>query len=157
MEDIHLSELAVARGRHPDKPYVLITQPSLADSSRAPAGKHVAWAYCHVPNSSVEDMTDRMEAQIERFAPGFRDIVLARHTMTSEGLSRYNENYVGGDIAAGAHDGLQLFFRPVMRLSPYRTSNPRIFICSASTPPGAGVHGMCGYHAAQAVLRSGQP
>ena len=157
MDDIHLSELAVAKGRHPEKPYVLVTQPSLADPTRAPAGKHVAWAYCHVPNGSTEDMTERIEAQIERFAPGFRDIVLARHTMGSQALSQYNENYVGGDIAAGAHDGLQLFFRPVMRLSPYRTSNPRIFICSASTPPGAGVHGMCGYHAAQAVLHSEQP
>jgi len=156
MEDIHLSELAVARGRHPEKPYVLVTQPSLVDPTRAPAGKHVAWAYCHVPNGSTEDMTGRIEAQIERFAPGFGDIVLARHTMGSQALSVYNENYVGGDIAAGAHDGLQLFFRPVISLSPYRTSNPRIFICSASTPPGAGVHGMCGYHAAQAVLRGGQ-
>jgi phytoene dehydrogenase-like protein len=102
-------------------------------------------------------MTERIEAQIERFAPGFRDIILARHAMGSQALSQYNENYVGGDIAAGAHDGLQLLFRPVMRLSPYRTSNPRIFICSASTPPGAGVHGMCGFHAAQAVLAARQP
>ena len=157
MEDIHLSELAVARGRHPEKPYVLVTQPSLADPTRAPARNHVAWAYCHVPNGSTEDMTQRIEAQIERFAPGFRDIILARHVMGSQALSQYNENYVGGDIAAGAHDGLQLLFRPVMRLSPYRTSNPRIFICSASTPPGAGVHGMCGFHAAQAVLAARQP
>ena len=157
MEDIHLSELAVAKGRHPGKPYVLVTQPSLADATRAPTGKHIAWAYCHVPNGSGEDMTERVEAQIERFAPGFREIVLARHTMGSEALSQYNENYVGGDIAAGAHDGLQLFFRPVMRPSPYRTSNPRLFICSASTPPGAGVHGMCGYHAAMAVLTTRQP
>lgn len=152
MADIHASELAVALGREPEQPYVLVAQPTLFDDTRAPAGKHVAWVYCHVPAGSNLDMTGAIETQIERFAPGFRDLVLARHVSSPADLQAYNENYIGGDIAGGAHDGLQLFFRPTVGLSPYRTSDPRLFICSASTPPGAGVHGMSGYHAAKAVL-----
>jgi len=154
MDEIVASEAAIAGGRHPDRPYVLVAQQSLFDPSRAPEGKHTLWAYCHVPAGSTEDMTERIEAQIERFAPGFHSLVLARHAMPPSALRDYNENYVGGDIAGGSHAALQLFFRPTMSFSPYRTSDPRLFFCSASTPPGAGVHGMCGYFAAQAVLRS---
>lgn len=148
------SEAAIAAGRSPARPYVIVTQPSLFDSSRAPEGKHTGWAYCHVPHGATDDMTERIEAQIERFAPGFRGRVLARHTMSTQDFERYNSNYIGGDIGGGAYDGLQLFLRPTLRRSPYTTSDARLFICSASTPPGAGVHGMSGYHAAQAVLRS---
>ena len=111
-----------------------------------------AWAYCHVPNGSHEQMADRIDAQVERFAPGFRDIVLTRHVSGPLDLEASNENYVGGDIGGGAHDGLQLFLRPVARISPYATSDRRLFICSSSTPPGGGVHGMCGYFAARAAL-----
>jgi phytoene dehydrogenase-like protein len=153
MEEMVASEADVAHGREPLRPYVLLSQPSLFDDTRAPAGKHTCWAYCHVPNGSAFDMTERVEAQIERFAPGFKDLVLARHAMRSSDLQAYNENYVGGDIQGGAAAGLQLFLRPAWRLSPYTTSDPRLFICSSATPPGAGVHGMCGYNAAQAVLR----
>lgn len=151
--EIAASERAVAKGEHPERPYVLVAQPSLFDPARAPEGKHTVWAYCHVPNGSTRDMTERIEAQIERFAPGFRERVLARHVMSPEDLERYNENYVGGDIAGGAHDGLQLFLRPAVRATPYATSAKGIYICSSSTPPGAGVHGMCGYWAARAALR----
>jgi phytoene dehydrogenase-like protein len=154
MEEILASEDQVAMGLHPQRPYVIAAQQSLFDPTRAPAGKHVLWAYCHVPNGSSFNMTERMEAQLERFAPGFRKLVLARHVTTPAALEAQNANYVGGDIAAGAHDGLQLFFRPGLRLSPYTTSNRRLFLCSASTSPGAGVHGMCGYHAARAALKS---
>jgi phytoene dehydrogenase-like protein len=111
------------------------------------------WTYCHVPNGSTVDMTDRIEAQIERFAPGFRDLVLARHVAPPAWFEAYNPNYVGGDIAGGSHEATQLLFRPTVKLRSYRTPNPRLFLCSASTPPGAGVHGMCGYHAAHAALR----
>jgi phytoene dehydrogenase-like protein len=150
--EITASEEMVERGVHPQRPYVLVAQQSLFDASRAPAGKQTAWVYCHVPNGSSEDMTERIEAQIERFAPGFVDLILARHAAGPRELQAYNQNYIGGDIGAGAHDGLQLFFRPSLRQLPYRTSDPQLYICSASTPPGAGVHGMCGYHAARAVL-----
>jgi phytoene dehydrogenase-like protein len=153
MEEIAASEQLVAEGRHPERPYMLVAQQSLFDPTRAPPGKHTAWAYCHVPNGSAEDMTDRMEAQIERFAPGFRELILARHITSPAALEAYNANYVGGDIAAGAPDGLQLFMRPAIRLSPYATSDKRLYICSASTPPGPGVHGLCGYFAARAALR----
>ena len=152
LEEIAASETLVSQGRCPERPYVIVAQQSLFDSTRAPAGKHTAWAYCHVPGGSTEDMTDRIEGQIERFAPGFHDIVLARHVAGPADLEASNENYVGGDIGGGAHDGLQLFLRPAARISPYSTSDKRIFICSASTPPGGGVHGMCGYFAAQAAL-----
>jgi phytoene dehydrogenase-like protein len=154
MEEILASEDQVAMGLHPQRPYVIVAQQSLFDPTRAPTGKHVLWTYCHVPNGSSFNMTERMEAQLERFAPGFRKLVLARHVTPPAALEAQNANYVGGDIAAGAHDGLQLFFRPGLRLSPYATSNRRLFLCSASTPPGAGVHGMCGYHAARAALKS---
>lgn len=153
LDEVAESERAAANGAHSERPLVLVAQQSLFDESRAPAGKQVVWAYCHVPNGSVADMTDRIETQIERFAPGFRDRILAKITMNSAQLESYNANYIGGDIAGGAHTGLQLLARPAPRLNPYTTSDPGIFICSASTPPGAGVHGMCGYFAAKAALR----
>jgi phytoene dehydrogenase-like protein len=135
-----------------ERPFVLLAQPSLFDDSRAPAGKHTAWAYCHVPNGSAEDMTDRMEAQVERFAPGFRDLILARHATGPADFERRNRNIVGGDINGGTMDLRQLFFRPVRKLVPYRTPLKGLYICSSSTPPGGGVHGMCGYSAALVAL-----
>ena len=154
LAEITRSEHDVAQGRHPDRPFVLLAQQSIFDETRAPAGRHVAWAYCHVPNGSSADMTERIEAQIERFAPGFRDRVLARSETGPAQLERRNANYVGGDFAAGRNDVRQLIFRPAARLVPWSTPAPGIFICSASTPPGAGVHGMCGYLAARAMIRS---
>jgi phytoene dehydrogenase-like protein len=151
--DVAASEAASAGGRHPERPMVLVAQQSIVDPSRAPAGQHTLWAYCHVPNGSTVDMTERIEAQIERFAPGFHDLVLGRHVAGPAWFESYNPNYVGGDIAGGSHGATQLIFRPTVRLRPYRTPNPRLLICSASTPPGAGVHGMCGHHAANAALR----
>lgn len=153
LAEIALSERAIWAGEHPERPYVLASQPSLFDQTRAPAGRHTLWAYCHVPSGSTFDMTDRIESQIERFAPGFRDCVLARHTMNTVAYEAYNPNFVGGDINAGAQTWRQLFTRPAIRFNPYTTPRPDIFLCSASTPPGGGVHGMCGYHAARAVLR----
>jgi phytoene dehydrogenase-like protein len=153
LEEIAAGELAISRGSHPERPYVLVAQQSVADSTRAPEGKHTLWAYCHVPNGSEADMTARIEAQIERFAPGFSDLVLARATRGPAQLEAENPNCVGGDINGGLASLPQMIFRPAARLCPYATPNPRIFICSASTPPGGGVHGMCGYHAARAVLR----
>jgi phytoene dehydrogenase-like protein len=153
LDEIAQAEAAVARGEHPERPYVIVTQPSLFDPTRAPDGKHTAWAYCHVPNGSGVDMTDRIETQIERFAPGFRDRVLARHTLSPTQLEAYNENYAGGDIAGGSPGGLQLFFRPTRSVSPYRTPAKGVYICSSATPPGPGVHGMCGYWAAREALR----
>jgi phytoene dehydrogenase-like protein len=153
LEEIAASEAAVVEGRIPERPYVLLAQQSACDPTRAPAGQHTGWAYCHVPSGSPEDMTERIEAQIERFAPGFRDRVLARSAMGPGALERYDENYVGGDINGGRQDLRQLFTRPAIRPVPYATPDPRIYICSSSTPPGGGVHGMCGYHAAQAALR----
>ena len=147
------AERAAFNGWHSERPFVILAQPSLFDDSRAPAGKHTAWAYCHVPHNSMLDMSERIESQIERFAPGFRERVLARHVMTPAALEHYNANYVGGDISGGAQDLRQLFTRPAMRLTPYATPDRKLFICSAATPPGGGVHGMSGYHAAQAVLR----
>ena len=152
-EEIAESERQVAAGSHQDRPYVIVAQQSLFDSSRAPAGQHTLWAYCHVPNGSTVDMTPAIERQIERFAPGFRDLVLARAPMTSPEVEAYNANYLGGDINGGLQDIRQLIARPVVRWDPYSTPNERIFICSSSTPPGGGVHGMCGYHAARSVLR----
>jgi phytoene dehydrogenase-like protein len=153
-DEIAASEKAVRNGEHPERPFVLLVQPTLFDRSRAPAGKHTAWAYCHVPNGSTFDMLPRLESQIERFAPGFRDIVLARHVLSPASLEGMNSNLVGGDIAGGAIDLRQLLFRPTWRL--YATSARKIFLCSSSTPPGAGVHGMCGYHAAKrAIARLG--
>jgi phytoene dehydrogenase-like protein len=133
---------------------VLVAQQSLFDDTRAPAGKHTAWVYCHVPGGSTFDMTERIEAQVERFAPGFSELVLARYVSSPADLERYNANYVGGDINGGVQDIRQFFTRPTIRLDPYTTPNKRIFICSSSTPPGGGVHGLCGYFAAQSVMRS---
>lgn len=151
-EEIALSEQRAYDGRLNESPYVLLTQQSLFDE-RAPAGKHTAWAYCHVPNGSDVDMTAIIEKQVERFAPGFRDLILAKHTMNTQQMEAYNPNYVGGDINGGIQDIHQLFTRPVLRLNPYRTSAKGIYICSSATPPGGGVHGMCGYHAANTVLK----
>ena len=153
LDEIVESERAVTRGRHPERPYVIVAQQSLFDPTRAPAGKHTLWAYCHVPNGSTVDMADRIEAQIERFAPGFKGRILARHVMDTRWIEDHNETYVGGDISAGAHDGLQLFARPVLSPDPYSTPDRGIYLCSAATPPGGGVHGMCGYHAARSALR----
>lgn len=153
LEEIAASERASWRGAHADKPFVLVAQPSLFDATRAPAGKHTLWAYCHVPHGSTFDMTERVERQIERFAPGFGERVLARHVMPPAALERHNANLVGGDINGGAQDIRQLFTRPVLRFNPYRTPVKGLYICSSSTPPGGGVHGMCGYHAARSALK----
>ena len=153
LEEIAASEAAPWRGEIAERPYVLLAQQSLFDPTRAPAGRHTAWAYCHVPNGSGIDMTERIEAQVERFAPGFRERILARSALGPAAMERYNENYVGGDINGGAATLSQLFTRPVARVSPYTTPLPGVFLCSSSTPPGGGVHGMCGYHAARAALR----
>ena len=156
LEEIALSERTVWRGGHAERPFVLLVQASLFDPSRAPAGRHTAWAYCHVPNGSTVDMTAAIEQQIERFAPGFSDRILARHTTHAQAMEQYNPNYVGGDINGGVQDLFQQFTRPTLRLTSYSTPDPSIFICSSSTPPGGGVHGMCGYFAANAVLRRGR-
>lgn len=153
LEEVAYSEKEIAKGRHPDRPFILLAQQSLFDPSRAPEGKQVAWGYCHVPNGSTKDMTEAIEKQIERFAPGFRDRILARHTTDTEALEAYNLNYHGGDVNGGALDLGQLFTRPALRWSPYRTAAKGLYICSASTPPGGGVHGMGGYHAAKRALR----
>ncbi len=152
IEEIAASEHAVSSGSVPERPYVIVAQQGVIDPSRAPAGQHAIWAYCHVPANCEVDMTDRIEAQIERFAPGFRDRILAKHTMTPAQLEGYNANYIGGDIAGGALDGLQFMLRPGLSLAPY-TIGDGLYICSSSTPPGAGVHGMCGFHGAHAALR----
>ncbi|MBD1391495.1 phytoene desaturase family protein [Mucilaginibacter glaciei] len=152
-EEIRNAEQQTANGKHPDKPYVLLAQQSLFDNTRAPKGKHTGWAYCHVPNGSTKNMTDIIEQQVERFAPGFRDLILGRHTMDSEQMEAYNPNYIGGDINGGVIDIGQLFTRPVLRASPYTTSAKGLYLCSASTPPGGGVHGMCGYYSAKKALK----
>lgn len=154
LDEIAAAEWAATHGRVPERPFVLLAQPSLFDPTRAPAGRHTAWAYCHVPPGCEMDMTELIEAQVERFAPGFRDRILARHTRSPREFEAYNPNYVGGDVNGGVQDLRQLFTRPVPRWDPYRTSDPTLFICSASTPPGGGVHGMCGYHAARSALRA---
>ncbi|MGI8559612.1 MAG: phytoene desaturase family protein [Solirubrobacteraceae bacterium] len=154
LEEIAAGEAAVWRGEHADRPYVLVIQQSQFDRSRAPEGKHTGYAYCHVPNGSTVDLTDVVERQVERFAPGFRDRILARHVLNAADLERENPNYVGGAITGGVSDIPQAFARPVARLDPYGTPNPRVFICSSSTPPGGGVHGMCGYHAARSALKA---
>jgi len=153
IDAITKSEQQTWDGQHSDKPFVLLAQQSVFDPSRAPEGKHTAWAYCHVPNGSKVDMTNAIENQVERFAPGFKDLILAKHTMSPAQMEEYNPNYIGGDINGGVIDIGQLFTRPALRWSPYKTSAKGIYICSASTPPGGGVHGMCGYHAAQKVLK----
>ncbi len=152
-EEVAAAEAAVWRGEHPERPFVLLCQQSQFDPDRAPAGKQTGYAYCHVPPGSTVDLRDTIERQVERFAPGFRARILARHVTTPADFERENPNYVGGAVTGGAADIGQLFTRPVARLDPYRTPHPRIYLCSASTPPGGGVHGMCGYHAAQSALR----
>ncbi|MES2649678.1 MAG: NAD(P)/FAD-dependent oxidoreductase [Bacteroidota bacterium] len=153
LEEIVAGEKQSSLGEHPENPFVLLAQQSLFDASRAPAGKHTAWAYCHVPNGSQKDRTEVIEKQVERFAPGFRERIIGRHTMNTSQLESYNPNYIGGDINGGIIDITQLFTRPALRPSPYRTSAKGLYICSSSTPPGGGVHGMCGYHAANRVLK----
>jgi phytoene dehydrogenase-like protein len=153
LDEIAASERAMWYGRHSERPYVLVVQPSLFDNTRAPAGKHTLWVYCHVPNRSTVDMTAAIEAQIERFAPGFRDLILARTTRNAADMERYSPNYIGGDINGGVQDVRQLWTRPLPQWNPYATPLPGVFLCSSSTPPGGGVHGMCGYHAACAALR----
>ena len=152
-EEIAACEYATSKNKHAEKPFVLLAQPSLFDATRAPKGRHTAWAYCHVPNGSTVDRTDQIEKQVERFAPGFRERIIGRHVMNTKQMEEYNPNYIGGDINGGIIDITQLFTRPALRFSPYRTSAKGLYICSSSTPPGGGVHGMCGYHAAKKVLR----
>jgi phytoene dehydrogenase-like protein len=149
-DEIAASEKSVRSGKHPERPFVLLVQPTLFDSSRALQGKHTAWAYCHVPNGSTVDMLSRLEDQIERFAPGFRETVLARNVLSPSRLESMNSNLVGGDISGGVFDLRQVLFRPTRTL--YETSLRNLYLCSSSTPPGAGVHGMCGYHAAMRAL-----
>jgi len=152
-EEIVESERLIWENRVSENPFVLFTQQSVFDDTRAPEGKHTAWAYCHTPRGSNKDMTEIIERQVERFAPGFRERILGRHTMNTEQLEEYNSNYIGGDINGGAMDIRQLFARPALRFSPYRTSEKGLYLCSSSTPPGGGVHGMCGYHAARIALK----
>jgi phytoene dehydrogenase-like protein len=153
LDEICVSERDMYRGRHAERPFLILCQQSQFDATRAPEGKHTGYAYCHVPHASTRDMTDAIESQVERFAPGFRDRILARHRMNTADFQSYNENYQGGAITGGVADALQLFNSPVTRLDPYSTPNPRLFICSAATPPGGGVHGQNGYWAAQSALK----
>jgi len=153
LAEIRRSERDAFTERETDVPYTLVTQPTLFDPTRAPPGQHIGWAYCHVPHNSTVDMTERIEKQIERFAPGFRDCVVARHTYHAAALEAYNPNYVGGDINGGVQDLRQLFTRPTVRLDPYSTPLPGLYLCSSSTPPGGGVHGLCGWYAAKSALR----
>jgi phytoene dehydrogenase-like protein len=153
LDEVAASERAAWAGEHTDRPFVLLVQHTLFDSTRAPTGRHTAWAYCHVPPGSTLDRTDAIEAQVERFAPGFRQRILARNTLNPLDLERYNANYIGGDINGGVQDLGQMWTRPAARVVPYSTPNPRVFVCSSSTPPGGGVHGMCGAYAARAALR----
>ena len=143
----------MARGTIPERPFVLVAQQSLFDSTRAPRGQHTLWGYCHVPFDCNIDMSNKIESQIERFAPGFRDCILARRTSTAADLEKSNRNLTGGDINGGAGNLWQMMARPVFSPTPYRTALPGVYLCSSSTSPGGGVHGMCGYHAARAVLR----
>ncbi len=154
-EEVAAAEDGIWRGEHAEKPFVILGQQSLFDPTLAPPGKQSAWAYCHVPNGSTLDMTDRIEAQVERFAPGFRSMVLGRHTMNTRDMEIYNSNYVGGDIAGGRQQPFRILFRPLGRWQPYSTPVRGLYLCSASMPPGAGVHGMCGYYAARRVIRDG--
>jgi phytoene dehydrogenase-like protein len=151
-EEIAEGEQLSSSGVHAQRPFVLLAQPSVFDATRAPENKHTAWAYCHVPHGSTVDMTAAIEAQVERFAPGFKDCILARHTMNTAQMEAYNPNYIGGDINGGIINIRQLYTRPAIRWSPYTTPAKGIYICSSSTPPGGGVHGMCGYHAARKAL-----
>jgi phytoene dehydrogenase-like protein len=153
IDEIAAGEADVAAGRHPERPFVLFVQQTPFDPSRAPAGRHTAWAYCHVPNGSTVDMTQRIEDQVERFAPGFRDLILARSVRGPADVEAYDENDIGGDINGGLQDWRQLVFRPTPALDPYFTGGPGLYLCSSSTPPGGGVHGMSGFHAARSALR----
>ncbi len=153
LEEIAEAEAVIWKGKYTDNPYVLVAQQSLLDPSRAPEGKHTLWAYAHVPSGSTRDIGPIIENQIEKSAPGFKKLILAKHSMHSMDLQEYNPNYIGGDINAGVQDITQIFTRPALRRSPYRTSARGIYLCSSSTPPGGGVHGMCGYHAAQRAMK----
>lgn len=152
LEEVAAAEATVGRGGHPVRPFVIAAQATVCDPTRAPDGQHTLWAYCHVPNGSTVDMTEALEGQIERFAPGFRDVVVARHATSSPALHTYNENCLGGDITGGVSDWRQLVSRPVLSRKPWRTPIPGVYLCSSSTPPGGGVHGMCGHHAARTAL-----
>jgi phytoene dehydrogenase-like protein len=152
LAEVARSEAQTAAGEHADRPYCLVAQPGVVDASRAPAGQQTLWGYCHVPSGSTVDMSDRIEAQIERFAPGFSGLILARSVRTAADMERYNPNYIGGDINSGAATLWQTVFRPAPQWNPYRTPLPGVYLCSASTPPGGGVHGMCGDGAARTVL-----
>jgi phytoene dehydrogenase-like protein len=152
-EEIARAEADANAGRIADAPFVLVAQQSLFDDSRAPPAHHTGWAYCHVPHGSDQSMVARIEQQIERFAPGFRDTILARHVMPPAAIEAHNPNMIGGDIGGGSNAFGQFLWRPMVRWNPYTTSNPRLFVCSSSTPPGGGVHGMCGYYSAATVLR----
>ena len=151
MDEIAASEEAMRNGRHAERPFMLVAQPTLADPTRAPQGKHIAWTYCHVPHASIVDMLPRIEAQLERFAPGFRDCVLARRVLHPADLESMDANLIGGDISGGASDWRQFILRPTWRT--YATPAKDVYICSSSTPPGGGVHGMCGYNAATLALK----
>jgi phytoene dehydrogenase-like protein len=153
MREIARGERDAWEGRHSEQPYVLVVQPSRFDPSRAPNGKHTLWAYCHVPNGSTIDMRERIESQIERYAPGFRECIATRSVLFPADLERRNANLVGGDIGGGAGNFAQFVARPVLSLNPYKTAVRDVYLCSSSTPPGVGVHGMCGYYAARAALR----
>jgi phytoene dehydrogenase-like protein len=152
-DEIYNNEYMISKKAVSDKPFVLLVQPGVIDATRAPEGKETAWGYCHVPNGSKRDMTEEIEKQVERFAPGFKDCILARHVMNTADMQLYNSNYIGGDINGGAATIDQIFTRPVLRLSPYRTSAKGVYVCSSSTPPGGGVHGICGYYAARRALK----
>lgn len=154
MDEIEECESVIWHGVHPERPFVLVAQQSLFDDTRAPEGRHTGWAYCHVPHGSTVDMTERIEAQVERMAPGFRDVIRTRTTMTAAQLEDHNPNMIGGDIGGGSNDALQFLMRPIVRWNPYSTPDRSMFICSSSTPPGGGVHGMSGYWAAASALRS---
>jgi phytoene dehydrogenase-like protein len=152
IDEIAAAEHEVAQGKIPERPFALVAQQSLFDETRAPRNQHTLWAYCHVPFNCSTDISDKIESQIERFAPGFRDCILARHTIAAANLGTSNPNLTGGDINGGAANLAQLIARPILSASPYRTPLPAVYLCSASTPPGGGVHGMCGYHAARVAL-----
>lgn len=154
MKEIAKSEKEVWNGSHPERPYVLVSQPSLFDDTRAPKGKHVLWSYCHVPNGSAENMEERIIDQIERYAPGFRDIIISTSTMNAMDFEKYNPNYIGGDINGGAQNLKQLFGRPLLKWDPYKLPVDHLYICSSSSPPGGGVHGMSGFNAAKSVLKN---
>lgn len=154
MKEIIISEQQVWQGKHPQKPYVIVSQPSIFDDTRAPKGKHTLWAYCHVPNGSKQNMEQEIIDQIERYAPGFKDIIIAKSSLTATDFQSYNPNYIGGDINGGAQSLRQLFGRPLLKWDPYKLPVDKLYICSSSTPPGGGVHGMCGYNAAKSVLKN---